>query len=69
MVPPPAPSVMRRTSPGAICFLAVRWLATPTAPTQPVIREPSTMSPPMRRVEPVTRGTPMASPTAETPAV
>ncbi len=69
IVPPPAPSVIRRTSPGAISLRAVRWLVTPTAPTQPVIRDPRTMSPPIRKVEPVTRGTPIASPTAVTPAV
>jgi len=41
----------------------------PTVPTHPVIRSPSTMSPPIRSVDPDTRGTPIISPTVVMPAV
>ena len=47
---------MSSTSPGFVDFRAVRCSATPTAPTHPVSRLPSTMSPPIRKVEPVTSG-------------
>ncbi len=69
IVPPPAPSLISITSPAFAPSRDTTASATPTAPTQPVIRSPITTSPPILNVEPVTRGTPVASDTVEIPAI